>query len=109
MVGQDELLNLDVTAQAELVRKREVKTIELVDAAIPHIEAVNPALNAVVTPMFDQVREAATSSNIPGGSFTEVPFLEKDAGTACAGVRPHFQVVPLPMCQNMPPPLPRQN
>ena len=42
MAGQDELLNLDATAQTELDRKREVKTIELVDAAIPRIEAVNP-------------------------------------------------------------------
>ena len=90
MASQDELLNLDATAQAELVRKGEVKPIELVDAAIARIEEVNPALNAVVTPMFDQAREAASAPNIPDGPFKGVPFLEKDIGAACAGVRHTF-------------------
>lgn len=87
MTSQDELLNPDATAQAELVRKGEVKPIELVDAAIARTERLNPALNAVVTPMFDQAREAAIAPNIPDGPFTGVPFLEKDLMAACAGVR----------------------
>ena len=44
-----ELLTMDATAQAELVRQREVTPLELVDAAIARIERVNPALNAVIT------------------------------------------------------------
>lgn len=34
----DDLAFLDATAQAELVRKKEIKAIELVEAAIERIE-----------------------------------------------------------------------
>ena len=37
-----DLAMLDATAQAELVRRKEVKPIELVDAAIERIERANP-------------------------------------------------------------------
>ncbi len=49
-----ELATLDATAQAELVRRREVTPTELVEAAIERIETLNPTLNAVVTPTFDR-------------------------------------------------------
>src|SRR5882672_10114156 len=39
---KDELANLDATEQAELVRRKEVSPLELVDAAITRIEKVNP-------------------------------------------------------------------
>ena len=55
----DETAFMDATAQAELVRKKEVTPLELVEAAIARIENLNPELNAVVTPMFDLAREAA--------------------------------------------------
>ena len=58
MVKLDDFAFLDATAQAELVRRREVKPIELVDAAIERIERLNPILNAVVTPMYEQARTA---------------------------------------------------
>ena len=81
-----ELTTLDATAQAELVRKKEVKPIELIDAAIDRIERVNPQINAVVTPMYEQARAAATNP-LPEGPFTGVPFLLKDLLAAYAGVR----------------------
>ena len=81
-----ELAVLDATAQAELVRKKEVKPIELIDAAIERIERINPTINAVVTPMYDQARSAADSP-LADGPFTGVPFLLKDLLAACAGVR----------------------
>ena len=62
-----ELSLLDATAQAELVRTGQVTAAELVTAAIERIEALNPALNAVVTPVFDQAAEAARAS--PAGPF----------------------------------------
>jgi len=77
---------LDATAQADLVRKGEVASIELVEAAIARIERLNPALNAVVTPMYDLAREAASGS-VPEGPFAGVPFLLKDFLAECAGVR----------------------
>ena len=49
----DELDVIDATAQAELVRRKEVTASELVEAAIARIERVNPTLNAVVTPMYE--------------------------------------------------------
>ncbi|MFL6214674.1 MAG: amidase [Blastocatellia bacterium] len=82
----DEFAALDATAQAELVRRKEVKPIELVEAAIKRIERINPALNAVITPMYDQAREAA-NGELPDGPFTGVPFLLKDLLAAYAGVR----------------------
>jgi len=77
---------LDATAQADLVRRKEVKPIELVDAAIERIERLNPTLNAVVTPMFDLAREAASSA-LPAGPFTGVPIVLKDLLAEYAGVR----------------------
>jgi amidase len=65
-----ELSLLDATAQAELVRTGQVTAAELVTAAIERIEALNPALNAVVTPVFDQAAEAARAS--PAGPFAGV-------------------------------------
>ena len=77
---------LDGTAQADLVRKKQVRPIELVDAAIERIQRVNPEINAVITPMYDQARTAAEGP-IPEGPFTGVPFLLKDLGPMYAGVR----------------------
>ncbi len=85
MSNLEELAYLDATAQAELVRRREIKPIELVDAAIDRIEQLNPTLNAVITRMYDQAREAA-NSELPEGPFTGVPFLLKDVIAAYKGV-----------------------
>lgn len=67
----DELAFLDATAQAELVRRKQLKPIELVDAAIARIERLNPKLNAVITPMFEEARNAVHSS-IPERPFSGV-------------------------------------
>ncbi|MDO8617123.1 MAG: amidase [Dehalococcoidia bacterium] len=77
---------LDATTQAELVRKKQIKPSELVDAAIERIERLNPALNAVVTPMYDEARKIA-SGPLPDGPFAGVPFLLKDLTVEYAGVR----------------------
>jgi amidase len=79
-----ELQNLDATAQAELVRRKAVTPLELVDSAIAAIERLNPRLNAVITPLFDKAREQAKGS-IPDGPFRGVPFLLKDLGAASGG------------------------
>jgi len=76
---------LDATAQAELVRRREVSPLELVEAAIDRIEALNPQLNAVITPLFDRGREAASGRDLPDGAFRGVPFLLKDLLCHSAG------------------------
>src|ERR671937_2136895 len=80
----DDLVGMDATAQAELVRSGEASPVELVEAAIARIEALNGELNAVIHPLFDQAREAA-SGQLPDGPFAGVPFLLKDLGAAFAG------------------------
>jgi Asp-tRNA(Asn)/Glu-tRNA(Gln) amidotransferase A subunit family amidase len=62
----EELAFLDATAQAELVREKQVKPVELVEAAIERIERLNPTLNAVILPMYEQAREAA-AGDLPAG------------------------------------------
>lgn len=82
----EELTWMDATAQAELVSKKEVTPVELVEAAIARIERLNSKLNAVVTPMFDLACEAA-AGKLPDGPFRGVPFLLKDLMAAYAGVK----------------------
>ncbi|MDY7227280.1 amidase [Hyalangium rubrum] len=82
----DAFASLDATAQADLVRRKEVKPLELVDAAIARIERLNPQLNAVITHWFDEARELARGP-LPQGPFTGVPFLIKDLISAYAGKR----------------------
>jgi amidase len=86
MATPDDFTFLDATAQAELVRQKEVKPIELVEAAIDRIEGLNPTLNAVITPMYELARDAAVEK-LPDGPFTGVPFLLKDILGIYAGVR----------------------
>jgi amidase len=57
-----------------------------VDVAIERIERLNPTLNAVVTPMYEQAREMAVGK-LADGPFVGVPFLLKDLGAPYAGVR----------------------
>ena len=84
----DELALLDAAAQAELVRTGQVSAAELVTAAIERIEALNPVLNAVVTPVFDRAAEAAQASPAgPAGPFAGVPYLLKDLACEMEGVR----------------------
>ena len=84
-----ELSTMDATAQAELVRRRELTPLELVDAAIARIERVNPALNAVITPLYEEARAAAVSPDLPDGPFRGVPLLLKDIGAMQEG-QPYY-------------------
>ena len=52
-----DLLTLGAAQLVNEIRFGNVTPLEAVDAHIERIEAVNPAINALVTPMFDQARE----------------------------------------------------
>ncbi|MEO1060353.1 MAG: amidase [Actinomycetota bacterium] len=83
----EELTGLDATAQAGLVRRGEVTSVELVDAAIARIEAIDPAINAVIHTRFDEARaEAAAVGAGDDAPFAGVPFLLKDIGATQAGL-----------------------
>ena len=77
---------LDALGQAELVRSREATALELVDAAIARIEALNPRINCLAAPMFDEARAKAKGDLAPG-PLAGVPYMVKDLGQSCAGVR----------------------
>jgi amidase len=81
----DEFAALDATAQADLVRRREVAPNELVAAAIDRVQALNPTLNAVVTPMFE--RAGAQPATTGDGPFPGVPMVLKDLVAEVEGVR----------------------
>lgn len=70
---------------AELVRTGQVSSAELAEEAIARIEARNPAVNAVVRPMFREARAAAARPPAEG-SFAGVPLLLKDLICAVEGV-----------------------
>ncbi|TVS19008.1 MAG: amidase [Gammaproteobacteria bacterium] len=75
--ANDAFARLDATAQAALVRNGDVSAVELVDAAISRIEALDGTLNAVTTELFERAREQARGP-LPEGPFTGVPYLIKD-------------------------------
>ena len=85
---------LDGTAQADLVRRGELSPAELVEAAVSRIERLNPQLDAVIRPRFDQARKEA-AGDLPDGPFRGVPILLKDLGCMVAGERTAFGIGPL--------------
>src|SRR5215472_7943721 len=84
-MGIAEYGRLDAVGMADLVRRREVSTRELVDEAISRIERVNPQLNAVVQRLFERARDAAAAS-VPDAPFHGVPFATKNLLASIAGV-----------------------
>jgi amidase len=87
-------LDLDATGLAALIRAGEVSAVEVLEAAIRRIEALNPGLNAIAQVFYDRAR-AQIAEGLPDGPFTGVPFLVKDsvielAGTPISGVHRWF-------------------
>ncbi|HEX3507593.1 MAG TPA: amidase [Candidatus Dormibacteraeota bacterium] len=81
-----ELWELDAMGQAELVHRKEATALELAEAAIARIESQNPRLNCLATPMFDEARKVA-AGKLPQGPLSGAPYMIKDLGQPCAGVR----------------------
>src|SRR3954451_19299788 len=80
----DDLDRMDATDQANLVRAGTVSAAERVEAAIARIEKVNPELNAVIHPLFDDARKEV-AGGLPDGPFTGVPMVLKDLICLSAG------------------------
>lgn len=79
---------LDATEQARLVRDGEASAGELLEDAIARVEQLNPQLNAVIHPLFEQAREQA-AGELPDGPFRGVPFLVKDLSCYMKGAPVH--------------------
>ncbi len=80
-----ELDGQDAMGLAELVKTGAVSPLELVEWSIARIERINPQINAIITPMYDEARRAAKEPL--SGPFAGVPYLIKDILAACKGVR----------------------
>jgi amidase len=80
----DDFEGFDAVGLAELVARKKVTALEIVEAAIGQIEAVNPKLNAVIAKYYDEARGAA-EADLPSGPLTGVPILIKDITAAVKG------------------------
>ena len=67
----------DAVALGALVAKGEVTALELAEASIARIEAVNPKINAVTAKDYDRAR-ARAKGVLPKGPLSGVPYLLKD-------------------------------
>lgn len=80
----NELIYSDASRLAEMIRTRKVSSVEVVQAHLDRIEAVNPRLNAIVT-LADGALEAAKAADeelAKGGDVGPlhgVPFTVKDS------------------------------
>jgi amidase len=83
-----ELAFLTATEQADLVRRGEIKPVELVETYLERIERLNPELNAFVTVCGDEAL-AAAAGELPDGPFKGVPIPIKDLQET-AGIRTTF-------------------
>ena len=77
---------------AHAIRHRVLSAVEVVSAYVERAEKVNPLLNAIVTPRFDEARreaaalDRALAAGRSVGPLAGVPFTAKDV-LATAGVR----------------------
>jgi Asp-tRNA(Asn)/Glu-tRNA(Gln) amidotransferase A subunit family amidase len=76
--------NFDGLALGALVTRGEVSAAQLLEAAITRIARHNPALNAVVTPLYESAR-ATVARGVPAGPFAGVPFLLKELVVSMVG------------------------
>ncbi|MFP6805575.1 MAG: amidase [Pseudomonadales bacterium] len=81
-----EYSDYDAVELAAMIADGDVSALEVLEAAISRAEQINPAINAIVTPMFDEARHVAEGN--PEGPLAGVPFLIKDlnmvSGTRCS-------------------------
>jgi len=75
----------DATALAEQIRKGETTAEEVLEQSITRIEAINPAINAVIHPLFEKARRQVANDDIADGPFAGVPLLVKDLFCATQG------------------------
>ena len=72
---------------AEKVRQKDVKPSELLTAVIARLEAVNPRLNALAEPLYEQAHKAASEGVDTHLPFCGVPTFVKDLFSPLKGAR----------------------
>lgn len=83
----NEYRQLDGLAMAAAVANKEVTASELLEIAIKRAEEVNPKLNGLILPLYEQARAAAKAPI--SGALAGVPMLAKDYFQEMAGA-PHY-------------------
>jgi amidase len=78
-----ELWRMSATELAQAIRTRQASSVEVVEAHLRRIEAVNPSINAVVIVLGEQALEAAKAADRAVAAdgdrpFHGVPFTIKD-------------------------------
>ena len=69
---------------AELIAKKQVTPMELLNAVRERVEVVNPKLNALCHIFFEKA-EAQIQENLGRGPFRGVPFVLTDLGVYLKG------------------------
>ena len=83
-MGPPELCDLSATEARRLIGERKLSPVDLLESCIARIEAVNPAINAVVTTAYDRARkeakaaEGAVARGEPLALLHGLPILVKD-------------------------------
>ena len=83
-MNNSEYFSYDALGLAELVRTKQISTIELLEVAIALTEKLDPKLNAVPIKHFELARENL-KNNTDSGIFNGVPFLLKDLNNYLKG------------------------
>ena len=84
MLSFDDYRRWDALEMAEMVRRRKVSPLDLLDAALARKAAVNETINAIVLDHEDMARQAIRDG-LPDGPLRGVPYLLKDLGAAMKG------------------------
>jgi Asp-tRNA(Asn)/Glu-tRNA(Gln) amidotransferase A subunit family amidase len=86
VLDDNEYIQRDALGLAELVKNGDVTPLELLETAIARADSIDPAINAISTPMYDQAA-AQIKSGLSTGIFAGVPFLLKDLRASYKGAR----------------------
>jgi amidase/6-aminohexanoate-cyclic-dimer hydrolase len=74
----------DALGLAELIAKKQITPLELLNAVRERAAAINPKINAICHEFFDKA-EAQMKQGLPPGIFRGVPFAVKDLRADVAG------------------------
>lgn len=80
----NDYVKYDGLGLAEQIARKKISASEALEAAIAVAERLNPQLNAIILPLYEQARARAKTKL--KGPFAGVPFLMKDIMGAMVGV-----------------------
>ncbi len=85
VMSWDEWANLDAIGLADLIRAGHITPQEVAQQVALAVDALNPAISAVIEVFDDAVHDPMIDGTNPAGGFAGVPFLMKDLGPTIKG------------------------